>query len=86
MPYNSAHHCVVEVENFLLLLGGEDQWNPNGTSSHTPPLYGVKHEGKERKADLSVGIYEAQCYDEILDRALVPPKNAHMHIYINPDD
>lgn len=31
MPYNSAHHCVVEVENFLLLLGGEDQWNPNGT-------------------------------------------------------
>lgn len=30
MPYNSAHHCVVEVENFLLLLGGEDQWNPNG--------------------------------------------------------
>lgn len=32
MPYNSAHHCVVEVENFLLLLGGEDQWNPNGTA------------------------------------------------------
>lgn len=35
MPYNSAHHCVVEVENFLLLLGGEDQWNPNGTDAHT---------------------------------------------------
>lgn len=36
MPYNSAHHCVVEVENFLLLLGGEDQWNPNGTETpHT---------------------------------------------------
>lgn len=33
MPYNSAHHCVVEVENFLLLLGGEDQWNPNGKTS-----------------------------------------------------
>ncbi|XP_049603937.1 kelch-like protein 14 isoform X2 [Syngnathus scovelli] len=33
MPYNSAHHCVVEVENFLLLLGGEDQWNPNGKHS-----------------------------------------------------
>lgn len=30
MPYNSAHHCVVEVENFLFVLGGEDQWNPNG--------------------------------------------------------
>ncbi|KAI1902008.1 hypothetical protein AGOR_G00040290 [Albula goreensis] len=30
MPYNSAHHCVVEVENFLLMIGGEDQWNPNG--------------------------------------------------------
>ncbi|KAF4803261.1 kelch like family member 14 [Turdus rufiventris] len=29
MPYNSAHHCVVEVENFLFVLGGEDQWNPN---------------------------------------------------------
>lgn len=34
MPYNSAHHCVVEVENFLLLLGGEDQWNPNGKISN----------------------------------------------------
>ncbi|EPY79138.1 kelch-like protein 14 [Camelus ferus] len=32
MPYNSAHHCVVEVENFLFVLGGEDQWNPNGFS------------------------------------------------------
>ncbi|KAL2308425.1 hypothetical protein Nmel_001466 [Mimus melanotis] len=33
MPYNSAHHCVVEVENFLFVLGGEDQWNPNGKHS-----------------------------------------------------
>lgn len=48
MPYNSAHHCVVEVENFLLLLGGEDQWNPNGTASHMPPPHGVKHEGKKK--------------------------------------
>lgn len=39
MPYNSAHHCVVEVENFLLLLGGEDQWNPNGTE--TPHTHSV---------------------------------------------
>lgn len=44
MPYNSAHHCVVEVENFLFVLGGEDQWNPNGmyidrqTDSH-PDLF-----------------------------------------------
>lgn len=38
MPYNSAHHCVVEVENFLMLLGGEDQWNPNGTI-HTCLLF-----------------------------------------------
>lgn len=37
MPYNSAHHCVVEVENFLLLLGGEDQWNPNGTPISLAP-------------------------------------------------
>lgn len=59
MPYNSAHHCVVEVENFLLLLGGEDQWNPNGTAAHMPPLGGVKHEGKERKTAFSVCIYEA---------------------------
>ena len=34
MPYNSAHHCVVEVENFLLLMGGEDQWNPNGKANN----------------------------------------------------
>lgn len=27
MPKQSAHHCVVEVENFLFVLGGEDQWN-----------------------------------------------------------
>lgn len=33
MPYNSAHHCVVDVNNFLFLLGGEDQWNPNGKHS-----------------------------------------------------
>uniref|UniRef100_G1NVQ8 Kelch like family member 14 n=1 Tax=Myotis lucifugus TaxID=59463 RepID=G1NVQ8_MYOLU len=35
MPYNSAHHCVVEVENFLFVLGGEDQWNPNGRKHST---------------------------------------------------
>uniref|UniRef100_A0A8C4NF10 Kelch-like family member 14 n=1 Tax=Eptatretus burgeri TaxID=7764 RepID=A0A8C4NF10_EPTBU len=33
MPYNNAHHCVVEVENFLFVLGGEDRWNPNGKHS-----------------------------------------------------
>lgn len=43
MPYNSAHHCVVEVENFLLLLGGEDQWNPNGTVSPQTALQSVFH-------------------------------------------
>lgn len=63
MPYNSAHHCVVEVENFLLLLGGEDQWNPNGTSSHMPPLHGIKHERKERKTGISV--MKSDSYDEI---------------------
>ncbi|KAG8442092.1 hypothetical protein GDO86_011039 [Hymenochirus boettgeri] len=40
MPYNSAHHCVVEVENFLFVLGGEDQWNPNGENSIRMPNYG----------------------------------------------
>lgn len=42
MPYNSAHHCVVEVENFLFVLGGEDQWNPNGNyciALTVAPLY-----------------------------------------------
>ncbi|KAM7320018.1 hypothetical protein ACRRTK_020461 [Alexandromys fortis] len=42
MPYNSAHHCVVEVENFLFVLGGEDQWNPNGgvhNGEYVPWLY-----------------------------------------------
>lgn len=53
MPYNSAHHCVVEVENFLLLLGGEDQWNPNGTHSHTPALHGFRHVGEGRIPMLS---------------------------------
>lgn len=52
MPYNSAHHCVVEVENFLLLLGGEDQWNPNGTHSHMPALHGFKHVGKSRRSHM----------------------------------
>lgn len=61
MPYNSAHHCVVEVENFLLLLGGEDQWNPNGTSSHLPPCQGGQTRGKRKKNRLlsvPVGIYK----------------------------
>lgn len=85
MPYNSAHHCVVEVENFLLLLGGEDQWNPNGTSSHLPPLppplppRGVKHERKERKT-VSVSSDEIKCEHTV---ALLT--NAHVHVGMNPD-
>lgn len=57
MPYNSAHHCVVEVENFLLLLGGEDQWNPNGTHSLMPALHGFKHVGKERIQMISNRVF-----------------------------
>lgn len=84
MPYNSAHHCVVEVENFLLLLGGEDQWNPNGTSSHLPPPLphqGVKHERKERKTvSVSDGSDEVTC-----EHTVAPLTNAHVHVGMNPD-
>lgn len=73
MPYNSAHHCVVEVENFLLLLGGEDQWNPNGTI-HTCLLFMGSNmwEKKEKHVKYSVVV------------SLLPPKNTHVHIYISP--
>jgi len=39
----------VEVENFVLLLGGEDQWNPNGTVPSQTALQAFFHFISNRK-------------------------------------
>jgi hypothetical protein len=65
MPYNSAHHCVVEVENFILLLGGEDQWNPNGNITTDTTTNANSYTNTKK----SIHVYIVfQCIIHILER------------------